>query len=157
MRKASTSAIAALPARVAATSGSAFIRQLRDQALELGDVLTAELFVRREMCDQRRELAAEQAVEQILALLVHVSVALQHRAVEIAPAVLDRGDGALVEQAIEQGLYRGVLPLPRVAERGDDFLGAQRMARPEHLHDRAFGFADRHIDYMRKWFAHLHT
>src|SRR5262245_37044203 len=147
-RSASTRTMAALEATVASSnarsSSAAFIVELLQQAAQFGDVLATELAVLAEVRHQRRDATAEQALEQALALLQHPLLALEQRRVEVTAAVLLRFHRALVEQAVEQGLDGGFLPLAAVGQGGDHVLGAERMAAPEHVHDGGFGFADLH-------------
>ena len=72
-----------------------------DEALELGDVLLAQLAPVGEVRDQRRDAAAEQSIEQRGARRVDVVLALEQRPVEIAPAVAFGGDRTFLQQPIE--------------------------------------------------------
>src|SRR5262245_57315954 len=89
-------------ARMTAPSSSLAIVELLDQALELGHVLRAQFLAFREMAHERGEAAFEQAVQQPLALGLHIVVASHQRPVEEAPTVLLRGDHAFLDEAGEQ-------------------------------------------------------
>src|SRR5580765_1157984 len=116
---------AASAPRPRAMSRSCVIVELLDQSLQFGEILLAQFAGLGEVRDQRRDAAAEQAVDQTLALAVHIVLALEPCTVEVAFAVARGGDGALLEQAIEQGLDRRFLPVAAGGQRGDHVLRAQ--------------------------------
>src|SRR6478735_134203 len=147
-RSSRTNATAPLVATVvsnnACSHSATVIVDLLEQLAQFGDVLAAELAMLAEVRDQRRDTTIEQAFQQALAFAEHPGLALEHRCIQVTPAVLAGADGALFQQAIEQGLDRRFLPLPAVGQCGNDILGRQRLALPEHLHDGRLGFADLH-------------
>src|SRR5690606_33295550 len=111
-RSSSTSTIAALEASVASSRVSRLaIVDLLEQLAQFRDVLAAELAVAAEVRDQRRDAPVEQALEQALAFAQQPRLALQHRAVAIAAAIALGADRPLPEQAVEQRLDRGFLPV----------------------------------------------
>src|ERR1700744_5158698 len=147
LRTISTSAIAKLEASVAchnSISRSAVMIEILDEALEFGDVLLGQLSavgkVRAQWCDA----ASEQTIEQRGARRVDVILALEQRAVEVAPAVALGGDRALLEQAIEQRLDGGFLPVGGLGQFGHHVIRRRRVLLPQHFHHQAFRIADCH-------------
>ena len=82
---------------------------------EVNDIVRALHGVR----DQWRDAAIEQAIQQAPAFRLHPVLALELRTVEKPSTVLLRTDRALVEQAIEQGLDGGFLPVLPAGQRAD--------------------------------------
>src|SRR5690606_11401206 len=152
-RASSTSETAALPTSVAWTISAIASRlsivELLEQLAQLRDVLRAELALAAEMRDQRRDAAVEQPLQQAFAFVHQPGLPAQHGRVEVAAAVLGRPDRALLQQAVEQRLDGGFLPVLAPRERGHHVLGGERRAAPglsgpEDFHHHRFGFADLH-------------
>src|SRR5690606_2381803 len=74
------------------------------QPLQFDNVFLRELPALAEVRHQRRHAAAEQPLQQALALLLHPGLPRQHRRVEVATAIAGGADRALVEQPVEQDL-----------------------------------------------------
>src|SRR5690242_20466658 len=111
----------------AVTSASMLlIVELLQQFAQFGDVLLRQLALLGEVRHQGRHAAAEQAIEQALALLLHVLLARQQRRVEVAAAVAFGLHGLFLQQAVEQGLHRALLPALRGPDLGQDLLGRAR-------------------------------
>src|SRR5436305_13321136 len=70
--------------RTARSPGASLIVELRDQLLQVLDVVGGQRAVLGEMGDQRRHLAVEQPVDQALAFGLHVARPADQRPVEIA-------------------------------------------------------------------------
>src|SRR5690606_41513071 len=88
-RSSSTRKIAALDASVASTNVSRpAIVDLLQQLAQFGNVGIAQPAVAAEVRDQWRDPAVEQSIEQAFPFPPPPAFALQHRAVQIAPAVL---------------------------------------------------------------------
>jgi hypothetical protein len=116
---------------------------------QFGQVVLAQLMTRAEVGHQRRHPSAEQAVEHRAALRIDPVGALQHRGIQVAPALVLGGDHALLEQAVEEGLDGRFLPAGVAGQRGDDLVGAARRLRPQDFHYEGFGFADRRTAHRR--------
>src|SRR5690606_29246305 len=148
-RTSSTAATARLPARVdwpsQASRSALAIVDLLQQATQLGDVGLVQAPVLAEVRHQRRHASLEQPVEQPRALLEHPVLAPQHGGVQVAAPVALGADGALLQQAVEERLDRGLLPAAVGGDGGDDLIGNQGVALPERFHDDGFGFADLHL------------
>src|SRR6185312_4145688 len=96
LRSAATTSTAAVKARISnqprpsqsiPARSRLFIVELLEQFAQFGDVLLRQLALLGEVRHQRCHPAAEQAVEQALALLLDVLPARQQRRVEVAAAV----------------------------------------------------------------------
>src|SRR5690242_16405050 len=91
VRSAATITSAALRASVAVhnrcSRSIAFIIELRNKPPDFADVLLRQLALLAEVRDQWRHPSAEQAIEQALALLEHITVAREQRAVQITAAI----------------------------------------------------------------------
>src|SRR5690606_7365618 len=148
-RTSSTAATAMLPARVdwpsQASRSALAIVDLLQQATQLGDVGLVQAPVLAEVRHQRCHPSLEQPVEQPRALLEHPVLAPQHGGVQVAAPVALGADGALLQQAVEERLDRGLLPAAVGGDGGDDLIGNQGVALPERFHDDGFGFADLHL------------
>src|SRR5690606_9073424 len=114
-RSASTQRIAALAARLASAStrsrSAAVMVEAIQQLAQFRDVVRGQLPVGAEVRHKRGDPTVEQALEQPLALAGHPVLPAQHRRVEVAAPVLLGADRALAQQAVEQGLDGGFLPL----------------------------------------------
>src|SRR4051812_16333576 len=78
---------------------TSLIFEVRDQLLDQLDVLGAERTVLGEVGDQGGDLAVEQAVDQPLALRLHIVAARDQRPVEIALGRAPALDRALLQEA----------------------------------------------------------
>src|SRR6185312_49750 len=90
-----------------------FIVELLEQLAQFGDVLLRQLALLGEVHHQRCHAAAEQAIEQALALLLHVLSACQQGRVEVAATVALGMHRLFPQQAVEQGFHRAFLPVLR--------------------------------------------
>src|SRR5690242_12650639 len=134
---------------VEAMASRVFITELLEQLAQFGDVLFRELLLLGEVRHQRGDAAAEQAIEQALAGLVYVFLARQQRAVEVAAAVALGLHRLLLEEPVEQGFHRALLPLLCRPDLGEDLFGAARRAAPQHFHHDGFGFTDHGASRLR--------
>src|SRR5581483_6372675 len=122
VRSASTARIATVAARFArakTTIRSAVVIELLDQRLQPGDVLRPQLAGFREAVDERRQLAAEHAVEEALALGGEIVVAGDERTVAHAARLAHRFQRPLLQQPTDQRLDGGVAPALRGRGLGD--------------------------------------
>src|SRR5215471_6265788 len=136
------SAITRLARRTASRSSVIALLQVGDQLLDALDLLLGERAVLGVVGHQRRELAAEQPVQQALALAGQVLLAADQRIVA-DPAVLADGlDGLLLEQPVGQRLDRRPAPALGRPHLAHQFVGGQRTLGPQRLHDLALGGRD---------------
>src|SRR5437868_5480413 len=103
----STSRMAALPSTCALSSAprmiSAFTVEPPHQAFEFFQFLAAQPSALGELGDEGRDLSAEQAIDEIAALLVHVVFAAHQRPVKIATPIGCGGQRLLLDQPCEEG------------------------------------------------------
>src|SRR6185437_10847452 len=139
-------------------ASSLVIVELLEQFAQFGDVLLRQLALLGEVRHQRRHPASEQAVEQALALLLHVLLAREQRRIEVAAAVALRVHGLFPQQTVEQGFDRALLPALRRADFREDFLGRAWRLAPQYVHHYCFRFADGHgiTVYACNW-IHVYT
>src|SRR6185437_5153092 len=95
----------------------------------------------REVADERRQLAAEHAVEEALALGGEVVVAPDQRAVAHPAALARRCQRLLLQEPADQRLHGGGAPALRRRGLGDDRVEEQRRAPPQRVHAPAFRVA----------------
>src|SRR5690349_5914401 len=107
---ASTAAASARLSRRTRAASSLIVVELRDQGFQVRDVLGAQRPVLGEVGDQRGHLAAEQAVDQVLALGLDVGLAADQRAVEVAAVLAAALDGLLAQEAGDERLDRARRP-----------------------------------------------
>ncbi len=82
--------------------------QLLDQLLQFGDVLCAQLATFAEVRDQRRHAPLEDTPDEVLALRLHPSLALQQRPIQVTPSIALGGNRApLVSRRLSRVLMVG--------------------------------------------------
>jgi hypothetical protein len=84
-----------------------FIIEFLDQPPEFGQVFLAKLVMLGEMRDQRCNSPTEQAIEQTLALRMHIVGALEQGSVEVAATHAFRSDGTLISSRLSSVLTVG--------------------------------------------------
>src|SRR5688572_1797944 len=93
------------------SSSRIMIFDLLDEPLEIGDVPLRELALPAEVGGEGSDAAGEEAIKEPFALAQHPFVARDQRRIEETPAVLLRANRLLLQQAVQQRLDGGLLPV----------------------------------------------
>jgi hypothetical protein len=95
-----------------------------DEPLEVRDVPLRQLALPAEVGGEGRDAAGEEAIEKSLAFAQHPFVARDQRRIQETPSIFLGANCLLLQQAIQQGLDGGFLPVLLAFERGyDGFVG----------------------------------
>src|SRR5690348_9393130 len=117
--------------------------ELVDELAKFGNVLRAQLLVAAEVHQQRRDAAAEHAVQQAAAFRCLPLLAGQERRIQVTTPLAFGAHGSLADEAVQQRPDGVFVPGGTWLQRRHQFFRALRRVLPQQLHYLTFGFADR--------------